>query len=233
MFETLVESGDRRRPASRAGAFAFAIHVGIVGLAVNQTARGTPPPVRPDPIEITIYEDPATPAPSSGAVASAPAMPVPTTVSIDPPGPITIDPVNFDSIIPADAVSDLRRSIVNGTRIVGIPTGIGSSTLPPDDGVLLAGEVDEPVRVLTPVLPRYPRAMEVAGIPGRVVLQFVVDTTGAVEPGSLGVADFSDAAFVAPSRDAILATRFAPARARGHAVRQLVRQSLLFRSNRN
>lgn len=233
MFETLVESGHQRRSSGRAGAVAFAVHIGIVALAVNETqGRFLQPPVI-TPIEIPIYQpietevDPSTSTPSTSA---EPDLPAPWTAPIADPGPITIDPIRIDPEAAADPVSDLRRSIRNESRAATFSYGTprqGSAGL---DGVLLSGEVDDPVRVLQAVSPRYPRSLEVAGIAGRVVLQFVVDTLGQVEPATMMVTEATDSAFARSSRDAILATRFSPAHMRGQAVRQLVRQTHLFRS---
>ena len=100
------------------------------------------------------------------------------------------------------------------------------------DQVWLAGEVDEAVTVLKAALPRYPAALESAGISGRVVLEFVVDTTGRVEPGLVRVVSSSRPEFEAEARNAILATQFRPARSQGASVRQLARQAVSFVAQR-
>jgi TonB family protein len=66
------------------------------------------------------------------------------------------------------------------------------------------------------------------GVSGRVVVLFVVDTLGTVEPGSLRVLSSTHAAFEAAAREAVLKSRFQPARIRGRPVRQLVQQPLSF-----
>lgn len=232
MFETLVESGHRRRAPARAGVAAFALHVGIVALAVQRTAGSTVPVLVRDTVAIPIYQAPPTPAPSTGTVGEEPGIPVPVAIPVADPGPITIDPVNIDPHMPISGGGDLRDSILTAARSVGFSPGSRGGTTGPIDGILLAGEVDEPVHALTTITPKYPRALEVAGVAGRVVLQFVVDTLGSVEPLSIRAMEATDSAFAGPSRDAILATRYAPARARGRVVRQLVRQTLLFRTAR-
>jgi TonB family protein len=229
MFETLVESGHHNRSSGRAGAVAFAVHIGIVAIAVNQTkAQFLAPPVI-TPIDMVIYQAPDVP-PAASTMPSGPESDLPSsfvpTVSI--PGPISIDPIGIDPTAAADPVGDLRRSISNDPRPGGFSVGIPLSG--GYDGVLLSGEVDDPVRALDTQSPKYPRALEMAGIPGRVVLTFVVDTAGKVETSTLTVIEATDSAFAQSSRDAIMATRFAPARIRGQAVRQLVRQTHLFRS---
>jgi TonB family protein len=95
--------------------------------------------------------------------------------------------------------------------------------------VSLAGEVDDPVAVAKAQPPVYPPAMAAAGISGLVRLEFVVDTVGHCEPGSVRVVSSSHPAFEEPARDAVLKTVYRPARSRGRPVRQLVNQSLVFR----
>jgi TonB family protein len=70
--------------------------------------------------------------------------------------------------------------------------------------------------------------LEQAGITGRVVLEYVVDTTGRAEPGSLRTLVATYPAFEAAARATVLASRYRPARLGGRVVRQLVRQTLRF-----
>ena len=75
----------------------------------------------------------------------------------------------------------------------------------------------------------YPPSMRASGMSGRVVAEFVVDTSGRIEPANFGIVSsthplFSDAVRVA-ARDA----RFRPALQKGRRVRQLVRQPFDFR----
>jgi TonB family protein len=96
--------------------------------------------------------------------------------------------------------------------------------------ILLAAEVDEPVVVLRQGRPRYPTRLSALGIPGRVVLEFVVDTTGTVEGASVRVLQSTLAEFEPAAIEAIVASRFRAARVRGQSVRQLVRQGVSFRT---
>jgi TonB family protein len=108
----------------------------------------------------------------------------------------------------------------------------------PDDGgrataePLTAASVDDPVAVIEQPAPRYPSALERAGIAGHVVLEYVVDTTGHVEPGSLRTPVSTQPAFEAAAHVTVLASRYRPARLGGRFVRQLVRQTLTFRVGR-
>lgn len=76
--------------------------------------------------------------------------------------------------------------------------------------------------------PTYPPALRAAGVSGAVLVQFVVDTDGRVEMGSLKVLRSADSAFTSAVRDALPAMRFVPAQKDGRAVRQLVQQPFQF-----
>jgi TonB family protein len=94
---------------------------------------------------------------------------------------------------------------------------------------LTATAVDEPVGIIRQPLPLYPSAMAQAGITGRVELASVVDSMGRVEPGSVRTLNATHPAFEAAAHASVLASRYRPARVRGRAVRQLVRQTISFR----
>ena len=93
-----------------------------------------------------------------------------------------------------------------------------------------ADSVDDPVEVLQQALLHYPPALVQAAIAGRVDMEFVVDTSGWAEPGSIRTFASTRPEFEAAARAAILHTRYRPARAHGHTVPQLVRQTLSFRA---
>lgn len=77
--------------------------------------------------------------------------------------------------------------------------------------------------VLTGPLPVYPELLRQAGVQGQVVLEAVVDTTGRVQAASISVVSATHPGFVAPARQALVATLFRPARVGGRAVPMLVR----------
>jgi TonB family protein len=82
---------------------------------------------------------------------------------------------------------------------------------------------EEHAEVLTGPLPTYPELLRQAGVQGRVLLEAVVDTTGRVQAQSISVVLASNPGFVAPARQALLATLFRPAMIGGQAVRMRVR----------
>jgi protein TonB len=94
--------------------------------------------------------------------------------------------------------------------------------------VFTTAEVADPAQILAQPAPEYPRIFASAGIGGVVVLQFVVDTLGRVEPGSVRVLEASHEPFAAAATKAILASTFRPGRMRGEPIRQLVQQRVRF-----
>ena len=70
--------------------------------------------------------------------------------------------------------------------------------------------------------------MKSAGIPGRVVMQFVVNTDGKVDPGSLKVMNSTHKAFEDPAKNAILKCPFKPGRS-GVSGPVLVQQAVAFK----
>ena len=89
--------------------------------------------------------------------------------------------------------------------------------------------VDQPVKQLpgSPA-PIYPPDLKAARVGGEVLVQFVVDTSGHVEPGTIRLLKVSHIPFGEAVREALPNMLFAPARVRGSRVRQLVQQPFTF-----
>ena len=150
-------------------------------------------------------------------------------------------PDPLDGFVPPDIVpSDIPRisissgpfdptAVINLPRQAGIPNG--TSGLEPRtgmDSVFMSAEVELAAEVVVQPQPQYPPLLKHAGVSGYVDLDFVIDASGRVEPGSVGVVMSTHGAFVIPATEAILAGVYRPARYRGSAVRQLVRQRVSF-----
>ena len=197
---------------------------GLVLVAVALAWRSTPavPGTGPVIVPIEVYSPPARPSTSaartdegiSGPAIRAPEVPVvvPTTVPA-----VAVDRGTWE---PPPMQTLVRR------ELWGAGTS-GSGTVP--DSILLAAEVDDPVRVLKAQTPVYPAGLSSAGVSGAVELEFVVDTLGRCEPGSVRVASSTLPTFEQPAIDAVLGTIYRPARVRGRVVRQLVHQRVSFR----
>ncbi len=222
MFEVLVESAVARRPGVGPRMASLTLHGVALLFAALGWRRMPAPPSPPRIVPIGIYEPPA-PSPglpgAGGGIATmiGAAPDVPTQV------PTTIPPVEVATagpLVPIGAQALAHRELW-GTA----PGGQQH----PVDSLHLAGEVDEPVEVIRARQPVYPAALAAAGVNGVVRLEFVVDTAGRGEPGSVRVISSTTGAFEQAAIDAVLGSEYRAARVRGVAVRQLVHQQIVFR----
>jgi TonB family protein len=92
----------------------------------------------------------------------------------------------------------------------------------------LADDRFQPAILVSEPTPKYPPQLQAAGVTGRVAVEFVVDTTGRVEPGSIKVLESTHQAFEASALTTVAGAVFHPARLAARAVRQLTRQSVRF-----
>lgn len=96
----------------------------------------------------------------------------------------------------------------------------------PDSGASppsVAGEVETSARSLRGnPQPRYPRSLRTSGIIGRVVVRFVVDSTGRADMATFQVIESPHDALTRAVRDNLPKMRFEPARIGTKPVRQLV-----------
>ena len=181
------------------------LHVGLGAAVLFGTAkagRSDPTP----PIERPIVFQPASPVEKGGGVSL--------------PGPITVvqpDIGNLSIATPLPQTGALMPSFspvyagAVSTPTMGLPDGMGTLF------------TEEHAEVLSGPLPVYPDLLRQAGVQGRVVLEAVVDTTGRVLAQSIAIVSATNPAFVAPARQALLATLFRPAMVGGKAVRIRVR----------
>jgi periplasmic protein TonB len=204
-----------------------AIHVGLVGLTLLYPHDATTKPVPPRRPPILIYNplQPDGPKHTTGSGRTGGPGAPPSAGPGAPPG------------LAGGPNVDIRENPIawpgTGADTVwgGSPRASGGGQ--PAGGVLSADVVEVQVTPLPGApTPRYPEALRAAGIEGRVAMEFVVDTAGRVEAGSLRVIASDAGAFVASVRAALIATRYHPALVGGRPVRQLVRQEFAFALSR-
>jgi protein TonB len=219
MFATLLESGARRERRQGSISVSTLLHVALLagGVLLTPGRRADEGIVEgPRPI---MFIQPYRRLPSRGgnghgAVGTPPAPPLGEIpiVAIDEPG---LQFANDDT---------LSFSPIPGSpsgRAAGIPLGTGD--------IFAAATVEKPALPLPGNRPPiYPEMLRVAGIEGSALLQFVIDTTGRVEPSSLTVLSADNELFAAAARAALLGHRFIPAEVAGRNVRMLVQQRFDF-----
>ena len=183
------------------------VHVGLGAAVLFGTAKsGRSDPVRP--LADTVYFQPA--APKAGGDGGGLSLPGPITVAPPDLGTISVSTTLPKTGVPMPIFSPIYSGGAT-TPGTGQPGGLGD---------LLSGEYAE---VLTGPLPVYPDLLRQAGLEGKVVLEAVVDTTGRVLAQSVAVVTASNPGFIAPARQALLATLFRPAMVGGNPVRMRVR----------
>jgi protein TonB len=231
MLNVLLESRARRPRRVGSTLTSAVVHAALIASAVALTlphpvdARPQVNPVHPDVI-FTVPPRPTPPAPSSRIRSTAPMPvtgPLPTRIDIPITVPDHLPPIDAGPAIPPDRIviggSDARPSTLIG--------GESSSLL--GGGVLDERSVDRAPRLMgNAPQPRYPVSLRDAGIEGRVVVQFVVDTVGRAELGDLQVVETPHALFVDAVRSALARYRFTVGEAAGHKVRTRVQLPFQF-----
>jgi hypothetical protein len=96
--------------------------------------------------------------------------------------------------------------------------------------VLMLADVDVAAHPdsATPLKVAFPPELFASGTGGIVIAEFVVDSTGEVDPKTFGVLSSTHPLFSRAVQDALLGVHFVPAQARGHAVRQIVQMQFRF-----
>lgn len=221
MMQVLVES---RGAHQRRGSWALvsvAAHSGVIVAALALTANAPPPPRRVDEVRHVVYAPPPAASPSPAPIISKVA---PTVARFRFSVPV-IEPVNVapPSLSFSSVIEEIRGSSVGS--VFGSRPGMSMSP----GGVHSPAQVD---RLVAPLpgnpAPVYPARLAGARIEGDVLVRFVVDTTGRVEPQSIDILQSSHALFGESVRTWLLETRYSPALAHGAPVRQLVQQRVGF-----
>jgi TonB family protein len=233
VFHTLVASGPRARPSAHRFLLSVSFHGVAIAGAIALTRQASPLITSPQSIPALVYVAPqarraslpaardrvvsqTAPRPSWESFVQAPDL-SPLVVSTTLPS--VADLLDAPSVRPGSSPS-LPGSLIGGAG----PAAAG--------GLWTADSVDDPVEVIEQPSPRYPPILAQAGVAGRVELEYVVDTLGRAEPGSLHAVSSTRPEFEAAARAAVLGSRYRPARVHGQQVRQVVRQVLSFRAER-
>jgi TonB family protein len=225
VFQVLTASGPQASPGIQRLVLSIGVHVGLIGGAVALTSHPFGP-IRNPPSELTILDLAAPPVPPS-----APSVARKAPHSGEPPAPVWEPSIGLPDLnpqLPSITVPNVADLLHSATQRPEAGWGANNTTLARPVPFTAAG-VDDPVEILTQPAPRYPAALAQARVTGRVELAYVVDTLGRAEPGSLRTLMSAHPALDSAARASVLASRYRPARLRGSAVRQLVRQMFGFR----
>jgi TonB family protein len=236
MFKHLLESKPVRARSRSAALISLVVHAALAGSAVAATrivVDPTDPSELLPPVIFVQPLDPAAPEPRAELPAQDPAppeTPAPTapTPEVSTVATPTEVPVGTPAVDPSTATT--TEPVIGGTPSTGMPgTGEGTPTSSGSGEPLWADEVEKAAAPLGRQRePRYPDILRSQRIEGRVIVAFVVDERGRVEPNSIRVIESAHALFDPAVKAAVLGTRFRPAEWRGRAVRQLVQQAFVF-----
>lgn len=228
MFHNLVASGPRGSWDLERVLWSATAHVIIVGAAIVLSRRSSP-------VVFTEHSETAVvlpPLPPRAKVTAEPSVRQGTGSRTPVLDPLRIPDVSLPVLPPAlPGVAELLRDAALG-RTGGREPAADGGRLDAADEPWSAASVDDPVEILEQPPVRYPPGLAQAGIVGRVELEYVVDTTGRAEAGTVRTLTTTHPEFAAAARTTVLGSRYRPARLRGTAVRQLVRQSFRFRAPR-
>ena len=227
MFEVLVESKPKKQRTVGQLLTSLVVHVLLITGAVMAT-KGAAEVVRERLQDTTLVfleppkaAPPETPPPDAIVSANPPPKGFQTVVAVQDI-PTEIPPVNLNDRFDP---KDFTGSGVQG----GVATGIVGGTGPVTGETYLEAQVDDPPTVISTGPLRYPPVLERAGIGGRVVMQFVVDTTGHAEAAGFKILSSTNTAFNEPAKEVIMKSVFRPGRVRGQPVRVQVQQVISFK----
>ena len=230
MFEVLLESKAKKQRSTTQFVTSVVLHGVLIFVAVQATKGAAEQMTK-------IFEDTTLVFLEPPKAAPEPEKPPPDVVlSANPPPqgfqtvvavqdiPTEIPPVNLNERFNP---SDFTGKGVEG----GIAAGVAGGTGPITGETYLEAQVDDPPQVISKGPLRYPPVLQSAGVSGRVIAQFIVDTTGHAEPSSFRIISSTNKAFEESAREAILKSVFRPGRVRGQAVRVIVQQAVAFNLN--
>jgi len=234
MFNNLLESKPKKEKRGGGTMASIILHSAIVGLAVYATANAAIRNEKPRQEKIDFVETPKDEPPPPK---DEPPPPPPPDVVAAPPPPkgfqVLTAPVEIPDVIPD---IDLSKKVTDESDFSG--KGVAGGTSKGVEGGKAIVQTDQPYfefQVEKPVVPapgstspRYPDMLRQAGVEGEVLAQFVVDTTGRAEAGSLKILKSSHDLFIQSVRNALPQMKFIPAEVGGRKVKQLVQQPFTF-----
>lgn len=234
MLTVLLES--RAAPQRRVGGTALSMLVhgtliaAVVALTMPDRGRaGSASDVIVNPVR---YVVPAKQVPSVSTHApvtptnTAPAPPDVPTIVAPTITPTELPPIDLN--LPATTPD----RVLIGRHSNLFDAGVGERGIPlsATDGVSDASAVDRAPRIVgRAVEPRYPAPLRAAGISGYVLAEFVVDTLGRAELGTLRFPELTSPLFGNAVREALARYRFMPGEMAGRKVRTRVAVPFEFR----
>ena len=225
----LLESQTERERRGGGTMTSVVVHVAIIVAAVIGTVHAEVP--KPDIVieEFIPFDPPNDPKPVTGSRTNpsgptqgqritGPVLTAPTVIGDE------IPPIDLDTDVNVVAEARADFTVGSGSGAAGGTSHDVAYGVADADGVWSSRTVE--VAVVPDAhnpSPSYPEMLRTAGITGQVLVEFVVDSTGRVRPGSLQVVESTHELFTSSVRRTIPSFRFTPARVQGRRVAQRVR----------
>lgn len=229
MLGVLLESRARRPRRTGGTVLSVAAHMIVIGGAVIAPAHGTTAPPQRTPVVIVHFTppQPLSTAPRRAAAPSAPrgapATPLPIPVIAVPAVvAVALPAIEPSQSAPIDQIvlGFASRDASGRDRTLDVGPGTGAETELRGTELIM--------RILASVKPRYPETLRQAGIGGRVLVRFTVDTTGRVDMASVQVAESTHPLFTAAVRNVLPAFRFKPSEVGGRRAASLAEMPFEF-----
>jgi protein TonB len=236
MLGVLLESRARRQRRAGGMALSIAAHLAIIGAVTATTVHATRPtrdPIVPVRLAPPVHPAPPTPAQHQPRANTPAARGTPR---------IVVDPIQVPTVTPTTMpVIDLTPRAMPDYESFrpGTPTGSAAAARSVIDGDGTGSEDvadwrgnEVLMRVVTSGRPRYPDLLRQAGVDGRVLVRFVVDTMGRIDPTSVQVLQSTHDLFARAVRDILGNFRFKPAESNGHRLRAMAEMPFEFQIRR-
>jgi protein TonB len=230
MLGRLLESA-AQRPRREAGlVMAVVVHVALATLALRARPHAALASARPEAVALRapLVPRPVERTAAAGSRAGGPVAPtasptpIPDLAFVDVP--VGVPPVALGAEPGAAFGAGTAVAVAGPGGSEGRGAAVGM-----DDAPFEREQVERPAMALAGnAAPVYPEALRRAGLDGEVVVQFVVDTLGRAEPGTLQVLRTTHPSLADAVAAVLPRWRFVPAEAGGRRVRMLVRQPVAF-----
>ena len=229
MFGVLIESKAGRQRRRGGALMSLLVHGALIAAAIVATTHATVAKATEAPVPDIIYKVKTPP----------PTPPTPTRaddrvkIYVPDGGLVVIPPIEplkgIPPITTGPAINDASNLFIVSGSITHDSTLAGrSSSVADPSAIFEENQVEKTAALRSSVRPIYPEVLRAAGVGGRVVVRFIVDTMGLVEHESVVVREASHARFENAVRDVLPRMRFTPALLNGKPVRMLVEMPFEF-----
>lgn len=238
MFDNLIESKAKKQKRAGGVFFSTVLHAAIITAAVFGTLHAKEALEKPKAEKVDFVQMKKDPPPPPK---QKPTPPPPNVVTAPPPPKgfqVLTAPIKIPDVLPK---IDLSKKVTNeadfsGQGVAGgIAKGVVGGTPQPvnNDQTYFEFQVEKQVAPLpNQPTPRYPDMLRSANVEGKVLAQFVVDTTGRAEMSTFKVLESSHDLFTNAVKANLANMRFYPAEVGGHKVKQLVQMPFVFSLNK-